>query len=86
MLSYRVVHMQKVGLIPNHEASMAKLFATELTQRIYRTAMKMTGLYGLVWDRDEELAPVGGQFARSYVSSVSSTIAGGTSEHTQLNE
>src|SRR5688572_8307369 len=80
MLSYRVVHMQQAGLIPNHEASMAKLFATELTQRIYRTAEKMTGLYGLLWERDEELAPVGGQFARSYVSSVSSTIAGGTSE------
>jgi alkylation response protein AidB-like acyl-CoA dehydrogenase len=80
MLSYRVIHMQNSGLIPNHEASMAKLFATELTQRIYRTAEKMTGLYGLLWDRDEDLAPVRGQFARSYVSSVSSTIAGGTSE------
>lgn len=80
MLSYRVVHMQNAGLIPNHEASMAKLYATELTQRIYRTAMKMVGLYGQIWDRELDFAPVGGQFARSYVSSISSTIAGGTSE------
>ena len=34
MLSYRVVDMQNRGLIPNYEASMAKLFATELIQRI----------------------------------------------------
>jgi alkylation response protein AidB-like acyl-CoA dehydrogenase len=59
---------------------MAKLFATELTQRIYRTSMKMVGLYGQIWDRESDWAPVEGQFARSYVSSVSSTIAGGTSE------
>jgi len=80
MLSYRVVDMQQAGQLPNHEASMAKLFATELTQRIYRTSMKMTGLYGQIWDRECDWAPVEGQFARSYVSSVSSTIAGGTSE------
>jgi alkylation response protein AidB-like acyl-CoA dehydrogenase len=80
MLSYRVVHMQNSGLIPNHEASMAKLFTTELTQRIYRTAMRVVGPYGNIWDRESEYAPVGAQFARSYVQSVSSTIAGGTSE------
>jgi alkylation response protein AidB-like acyl-CoA dehydrogenase len=80
MLSYRVVHMQQAGQLPNHESSMAKLFATELTQRIYRTSMKMVGLYGQIWDRESDWAPVNGQFVRSYVSSVSSTIAGGTSE------
>jgi alkylation response protein AidB-like acyl-CoA dehydrogenase len=80
MLSYRVVHMQNSGQLPNHEASMAKLFATELTQRIYRTSMKLTGLYGQIWDRESDWAPAEGQFARSYVSSVSATIAGGTSE------
>lgn len=80
MLSYRVVHLQNTGLIPNYESSMAKLFATELTQRIYRTAMKTVGLYGQIWDRESDWAPVEGQFSRSYVSSVSATIAGGTSE------
>jgi alkylation response protein AidB-like acyl-CoA dehydrogenase len=80
MLSYRIVDMQNRGLIPNYEASMAKLFATELTQRIYRTAMKTTGLYGLVWDHKSEWAANEGRYPRSYVQSVSSTIAGGTSE------
>jgi alkylation response protein AidB-like acyl-CoA dehydrogenase len=81
MLSYRVIHMQNVGLIPNMEASMAKLFMTELSQRVARTAMKTTGIYGQVWDRDSEWAPMEGSSpARAYVNSVGQTIAGGTSE------
>ena len=36
MLSYRVIHMQNSSQIPNHEASMAKLFMTELGQRVAR--------------------------------------------------
>jgi alkylation response protein AidB-like acyl-CoA dehydrogenase len=81
MLSYRVIHMQNVGQIPNMEASMAKLFMTELSQRVARTAMKTTGLYGLTWDRDSDYAPMPGSSpARAYVNSVGQTIAGGTSE------
>src|SRR5690606_15637801 len=56
MFSYRVVDLQNRGIIPNYEASMAKLFTTELTQRIYRTAMKVTGLYGQIWDRESDWA------------------------------
>src|SRR5690606_21691540 len=67
-LSYRVVHLQNPGLMPNCESSMAELLATELTQRIYRTAMKTVGLYGQIWDRGSDWAPVEGQFSRSYVS------------------
>jgi alkylation response protein AidB-like acyl-CoA dehydrogenase len=80
MLSYRIVDMQNKGQIPNYEASMAKLFATELTQRIYRTAMKTVGLYGLVSDGKSSWAANDGRYTRSYVQSVGATIAGGTSE------
>ena len=80
MLSYRVIHMQNVGQIPNMEASMAKLFMTELSQRVARTAMKTIGLYGLSWDRENEWSPSGAGFSRAYVNSVGQTIAGGTSE------
>jgi len=80
MLSYRVVDMQNHGLIPNHQASMAKLYATELTQRIYRTAIKATGLHGLAWDPASAYAANGARYSRGYVQTVSSTIAGGTSE------
>jgi alkylation response protein AidB-like acyl-CoA dehydrogenase len=80
ILSYRVAHMQNVGMIPNHEASMCKMFSTELNQRIARTSIKMIGQYGLIWPQQSEHAPAGGQYSRGYVGSVSSTIAGGTSE------
>jgi alkylation response protein AidB-like acyl-CoA dehydrogenase len=80
MLSYRIVDMQNRGMIPNHEASMAKLFSTELSQRIARTSMKMIGLYGLAWERGSEYAPANADYSRSYVASVGQTIAGGTSE------
>ncbi len=80
MLAYRVVHLQNTGQIPNYEASLAKLFSSELSQRVARTTMKMIGLYGLAWDPQSPYAPNRAQYSRSYVTSVSSTIAGGTSE------
>jgi alkylation response protein AidB-like acyl-CoA dehydrogenase len=80
MLSYRVVHLQNIGMIPNYEASLAKLFSSELGQRIARTTMKMIGTYGLSWDPESEYSPNRGQYPRSYLQSVASTIGGGTSE------
>ena len=77
MMSYRVATMQAKGMIPSHEASMSKLFSSELTQRISRTGMKVLGLYGQLWG-DE--APMKGRYESSYMTSLASTIAGGTSE------
>jgi alkylation response protein AidB-like acyl-CoA dehydrogenase len=78
MLSYRVVTIQAEGRVPNHEASIAKLFNTELSQRIARTAMKMVGTHGLL--NDPKTSPMHGRAPQSYMQTVSSTIAGGTSE------
>lgn len=79
MISYRIVSMQSQGMIPNHEASMAKLFAMELNQRIQSTAMKVLGLYGQI-GRGDPLAPKRGRFEYGYLRSVANTIEGGTSE------
>ncbi len=79
-LSQRVISMQARGLIPNYEASMTKVFATEFNQRIARTATKLLGKYGDLRDSDSEHTPMKGRWATMYLSSVSSTIAGGTSE------
>src|SRR3990172_1314695 len=46
LMSYQVVSMQNAGLIPNKEASVAKLYTSELDQRISATWMKVLGLYG----------------------------------------
>ncbi len=77
LMSYRVITMQAKGMIPNHEASMTKLFSSELNQRIARTGMKVLGLYGQLYGDD---APLRGRYESSYMTSLASTIAGGTSE------
>ena len=78
MLSYRVITIQAEGRVPNHEASIAKLFNSELSQRIARSAMKSLGSYGQITDREK--APMRGRAPATYMGSLSSTIAGGTSE------
>ncbi len=79
MLSYRVASLQNRGLIPNYEASMMKLYNTELNQRVARTGQHMLGLYGQLM-RGSELAPSDGRFCYTYLRSVAYTIEGGTSE------
>ncbi|MDA0270848.1 MAG: acyl-CoA dehydrogenase family protein [Chloroflexi bacterium] len=78
--SFRIVSMQAKGLIPNYEASTAKLFNSELNQKLARTGTKVFGLYSHIWEEKDKYAPMDAKFTHSYVSSVSSTIAAGTSE------
>ena len=77
MISYRIVSMQNQGLIPNHEASMAKLFAMELNQRIQSTAIKVLGLHGQLQGKE---APRRGRHSYGFIRSIANTIEGGTSE------
>lgn len=73
--SLRIVSMQNRGLIPNDEASMAKLFNSELSQRVAQTCMAVMGLRGQVIEGDDEAS-----FGRLYLGMVPATIRGGTSE------
>ncbi len=77
MLSYRVASMQNRGLIPNYEASLLKLYTTELNQRIARSAVHVLGMYGQLRG---EGAPNGGAWAQTFLRSQAYTIEGGTSE------
>ena len=80
LISYRVVDMQSKGLVPNHEASMSKMFGSELGQRVARFGVNMIGLASQRIDPDDPAAPIAARLGRSYMSSVPSTIAAGTSE------
>ena len=82
MMSLKIVSMQaKEGVPPGHEASVAKMFSTELNQRIYRTGMKMLGLYGQLDAKSAGPAvPMGGRMKYMFLRSVANTIEGGTSE------
>ena len=79
MLSHRVVSLQAKGLMPIQEASITKLYCSELGQRIARTGMRLAGLYGQLGP-DSPYAPLGGRIERLYRIQVGSTLAGGTSE------
>ena len=79
LFSLRITTLQDRGQIPNYEASVAKLFKSELTQRIAALRIKLFGLYGNLADPNREQGERG-KAALGYVGSVSSTIGGGTSE------
>jgi len=78
--SLRIVSIQNAGQVPNHEASCAKLFNSELTQHLARTGTKVFGLYSNLWDSRSPYAPLRASHTHAYVSSIPSTIAGGSSE------
>ncbi|MGE5595845.1 MAG: acyl-CoA dehydrogenase family protein, partial [Hyphomicrobiales bacterium] len=79
LISYRVISIQKRGEVPNYEASMNKLYGSEVRQRVAQTGMRILGLTGGLY-RGEPRAPRNGAVPHSYLSSVSATIAAGTSE------
>ena len=78
LFSYRIISMQKRGQIPNYESSMNKLFLSEVSQRLAQTGMRLIGLYGNAYRR--KFAALSGRISYMYLSSVSGTIAAGTSE------
>ena len=79
MLSHRVASVQAKGQMPIQEASITKLFCSELGQRIARTSIGLAGLYGQLGP-ESSWAPLMGRIERTYLIQVGATLAGGTSE------
>ncbi|MCS7275920.1 MAG: acyl-CoA dehydrogenase family protein [Dehalococcoidia bacterium] len=79
LLAYRVAWVQAQGRIPNQEASMSKLFGSELQQRLARAGMEIMGLGGQLRP-GSRWAPMAGRIADYYLGAVATTIAAGTSE------
>jgi alkylation response protein AidB-like acyl-CoA dehydrogenase len=79
MQSYRVASIIATGGVPNQEASLLKLFLSELDQRIAATGLHILGPHGALMPGSlhERLHA---QFALTYLTTVPRTIAGGTSE------
>jgi alkylation response protein AidB-like acyl-CoA dehydrogenase len=72
--SYRVASIQERGEVPNKEASVAKLFHSETSQRIAALGVQALGLGGALRE------PVAAPFTLNYMTTTTATIAGGTSE------
>ena len=79
MLNYQVIGIQARGMVPNNEASIAKLYSSELDQRIAATGLSLLGLYGQVL-KDSPYAVMDGTLTGRYLFATTSTVGGGTSE------
>jgi alkylation response protein AidB-like acyl-CoA dehydrogenase len=79
LLSYRVAWLQSRGVVPNVEASQAKLYAAELSQRVAQGGLRILGLPGALHEPSAHAA-VRGRFQTAYLWSVSQTYAGGSVE------
>ncbi|MDY6907943.1 MAG: acyl-CoA dehydrogenase family protein, partial [Chloroflexota bacterium] len=79
VMAYRVVWMQTKGLIPNYEASMIKVFASEGMYRLSNIGLQIMGLHGQL-ETDSKWAPLNGRLERAYLSSIGMLIAAGSSE------
>ncbi len=79
LFSYRVAWLQAQGRVPNVEASQAKLFAAELSQKVAQGGMRVLALYGPLRE-GSPWARIRGRFATHYLWTVSQTYAGGSVE------
>lgn len=79
LLSYNIAWMQEAGKIPNYEASVIKVFATELAQRIANFGVNMLGLSGQL-EPGSKHAPLHGRVPKEHQIQVSPTIYSGSSE------
>ena len=79
LLGLRLGSMQAQGQVPNYEASMVKVFQSELGQQIYGFGVRMLGLAGQLVP-EEPRAPLGGEIVEAMIQAVPTTIYSGTSE------
>ena len=75
----RVAAMQAAGKVPNYEASMNKIWGSELLQRIALTGTQIMGLYGGL-ERGSPHAPEKGHFSYEYLHGIVGTIGAGSNE------
>lgn len=78
-LGYRIGYIQANGMVPNYEASVVKIFQSELGQRIYNFAVNMLGLAGQMMP-EEPRAPLGGEMPENHLQAVPSSIYSGSNE------
>jgi alkylation response protein AidB-like acyl-CoA dehydrogenase len=79
-LSYRVASMQARGEVPNYEASVAKGYLSELSQRVAGAGINIMGLAGQVRPESPKWAKLQGRLTLQYMVTLGQTIAGGTTE------
>ncbi len=79
LLGYRLGYMQANGQVPNYEASVLKVFQSELGQRVYGFGVRLLGLAGQL-PPEEPRAPFNGDILEGMLQAIPTTIFSGTSE------
>jgi alkylation response protein AidB-like acyl-CoA dehydrogenase len=79
LLSYQVVSLQARGEVPSYQASIAKLYNTEMGLRLARTGLDVLGLYGQLRPRSKWVQ-LRGRFERQFLWMTGMVVGGGTSE------
>lgn len=79
LLNYRVAWQISQGVVPFAEASMVKIFGSELFQRIHGSGLQMMGLLGQL-EPGSEFAPLDGKVEREYLAKMLLTFGGGANE------
>ncbi len=81
MLNHKVIGVQARGMVPSNEATVAKLYSSELDQRIANTGLKLMGPYAQLTSGSKYAdRAMDGRFSSTYMYATTSTIGGGTSE------
>ncbi len=80
LMSFQVASLQARGRVPNYEASMVKMFSSELGQRVANATVRFFGQRGTLLAGSHGHEVTEGRIARQYSRVLPSTIAGGTSE------
>lgn len=79
MFFWQTAWMLDRGLLPNIEASVLKLFTTELSQKLASAGAEVTGPYAEL-ERGSKWAPLGGRVCTGYLDCISALVGAGTSE------
>jgi alkylation response protein AidB-like acyl-CoA dehydrogenase len=79
LFAVRLACLLNKGTVPNYEAAMAKLFGSELEQRLSQTGAEILGLYCQLQEGDK-LAPMDGRLELYHRMTVRWTIVRGSSE------
>jgi len=79
LFAVRLACIINKGTVPNYEAAMAKLFGSELEQRLSQTGMEILGLHCQLREGDQH-APMNGQMELYHRMTVRWTIVRGSSE------
>ena len=79
ILFWQTAWMLDRGLVTNIEASLLKLFTTELSQKLANTAMQVMGHYGQL-EGTSKWSPLYGRVCLGYLDCISALVGAGTSE------